>query len=199
MGAAERPEPGKRAGTGITEVTSLHKTSLPRIWIFLVVFSIMAGAAWAQDVDKGEQPKPEASQTETEKFFDFTAPQGFEEEPSDESGIQKWKKGNGEILLVVGSQFSDSPQSLFESIVSALKENQGVEGVERLEMKGGLAVAFLDKKPEEPGRLRTWRVIVFAGKKIVNLDFAAPAGEFDNFRSDFETALKSFKLTLPGS
>jgi hypothetical protein len=41
--------------------------------------------------------------------------------------------------------------------------------------------------------------VVIADKKIINVDFTAPARDFESFIPAFEEAVKSFKLSLPPS
>ena len=63
-----------------------------------------------------------------------------------------------------------------------------------LQIKRGKALLCKEKAPDDPGRLRTWHLLVITKKKMINVDFSAPAKDFDSFIPAFEGAANSFKL-----
>ncbi len=185
----------------------MGKNGLTIICVLIAFLFVAAGpgsadkAAKTEDSQKAEettQPKQDAKGNNSGGLLDFTLPDGFEELPQEEPGIRKWAKDNGEIMVVVGDRFSDSQKDLFEKLLGAAKKNKKYEAVEKLDLKGGLGLAFREKKSGDPERLRSWRVIVLAGEKILNVDFAAPEKEFDGFLPRFQATLKSFRLKQAG-
>ena len=88
---------------------------------------------------------------------------------------------------------------LFKAMRKSAEKNKDIQEVKTLRLKGGKAILYKEKPPEDPGRLRSWRLVVIADKKIINVDFTAPARDFESFIPAFEEAVKSFKLSLPPS
>ena len=112
----------------------------------------------------------------------------------DEPGILKWKKDSGEIYLVVGNLFAGPADALFKALREAADRDKKLEEVRTLQIKGGKALLSKEKAPDDPGRLRAWRLLVITKKKMINVDFSAPAKDFDTFIPAFEGAVNSFKL-----
>jgi hypothetical protein len=160
---------------------------------------ICGSLAWAEDADKSESKKGKSILEQPGRLFDMEIPKGFKQVTSDEPGIQKWKKGTGEIHLVVGQIQLDSGDRLYKALAKAVKANSMLEEVRVVELKGGHALAFREKAPGDPGRLRSMRLFVITNKKVFTVDFVAPSKDFDSFSKDFEQSLKSFKLNVTGS
>lgn len=129
------------------------------------------------------------------RFFDLKIPEGFKPAPSDEPGIFKWRKGSGEIYLVVGDLFADSDERVFKELRKAARSDKRIDEVKILRVDGGKALLWKEVPAEAPGRLQIWRLIaVTKKKKMINIDFMAPVKEFRSFVPGFEEAVKSFKL-----
>ena len=129
------------------------------------------------------------------RFFDLKIPEGFKPAPSDEPGILKWKKGSGEIYLVVGDLIADSDDQAFKELRKAATGDKRLEEVKTLRVEGGKALLWKEVPPNDDGRLQIWRIIaVTKKKKMINIDFMAPVKDFSSFVSSFEDAVKSFKL-----
>lgn len=182
------------------------KSGLTTICALIAIFLLTVGpctaepAGKAQEAEKAEktdQPTPVATEKKTDELFELTVPEGFKQLAPEEPGIRKWAKGNGEILVIVGNLFSDSPEVLYEKLLAAAKQNKRYEAVEKLDIPGTYALAFREKKSDEAARLRSWRIIVLGAGKIFNVDFAAPESEFESFLPGFQAAQKSFKLRHP--
>jgi hypothetical protein len=121
-------------------------------------------------------------------------PKGFEPVAVEEAGILKWKKGSGEIYLIVGDLFVESGELLFKALRKAAEDGKNLDKVETVKIDRGQAMLLKEKPPKEPERPLTWRLIVLMDKKVINVDFTAPAKDFESFRGDFQKALDSFKL-----
>ena len=91
------------------------------------------------------------------------------------------------FLLLRGIRFS-------RLSAKAADKDKKLEEVRTLQIKGGKALLCKEKAPDDPGRLRAWRLLVITKKKMINLDFSAPAKDFDSFLPAFEGAVNSFKL-----
>lgn len=128
------------------------------------------------------------------RLFDMKVPKGFEPVPVEEAGILKWKKGSGEIYLVVGDLFVESGELLFKALLKAAEDGKNLDKVETVKIDRGKAMLLKEKPPNEPDRPLTWRLIVLMDKKVINVDFTAPAKDFESFRGEFQKALDSFKL-----
>jgi hypothetical protein len=150
-----------------------------------------------------EKPKTPPVKTENilenpDRFFSMAVPEGFKPEAVDEPGIARWAKGSAEIYLVVGDIFQDSGEALFETLRKAASSDTRIESVRTLKLKKGRAVFYKEKPPEDSARLQGWRLVVLTDKKVVNIDFTAPAKDFGTFAPEFEKVVASFKLR-PGS
>ncbi len=163
------------------------------LWLLGLV-ALICTALNAQEKPTPGEKSGENRQEETGRFFSLKVPDGFVPQPSEEAGILKWRKGAAEVYLVMGGIYSESPHDLFNALVKAAKANEGLEKVTVLKIRGGVAFKYRDKPPQDPGRMRTLRLVVITEKKIFNLDCSAPAKEFPTFLRDFEACLKSFKL-----
>jgi hypothetical protein len=94
----------------------------------------------------------------------------------------------------VGDAFTDSAEELFQALRKGAEANKKMEEVKALRIKGGHGLLYKEKSPEDPGRLRTWRLVVLTKKKMINIDFVAPAQDFNALAPGFQSAVKSFKL-----
>jgi hypothetical protein len=167
-----------------------------RVGIPLVLFVVLFVWAEAGAAEKAKAPVDRASEHSEQagRLFEIKVPQGFTSEATDEPGILKWKKKTAEIYLVVGDLFSDSDDILFDEIHRALAKNKKLEKVRTIRLKGGRAIAYVEKAAKDRERPRTMRLFVITSKKTIIVDFTAPVKDFEAFAPDFETALKSFKL-----
>lgn len=175
-------------------IASLKQWELVRIPLMLFVVLFACAAAWAGE--KAEDPAERASEHSEPagRLFEIKVPKGFTAVTTDEPGILKWKKKTAEIYLVVGDLFSDSDEILFDEIRRALVKNKKLENVRTVRLKGGRALAYVEKAAKDRERPRTLRLFVVTSKKTIILDFTAPVKDFEAFAPDFEAALKSFKL-----
>jgi len=169
----------------------LRNLNLVKITIFLVAASLVAVSAFAQEK---RRPSGASLSDESARFFDLKPPEGFKPEATDEPGILKWRKDDGEIYLAVGDVMFETGDKLIEAMRKAAENNNKIEEVKSLRLKGGRALLYKDKAPDDPGRLRSWHMLVVAQKKTVLIDFTAPAKDFASFVPAFEEAVKSFKL-----
>lgn len=156
-------------------------------------------SAWAAQKDKAPAGQPSEHSEQAGRLFEIKVPQGFKAEATDEPGILKWKKKTAEIYLVVGDLFSDSDDILFDEIRRSLIRNKNLEKVRTIRLRGGRAIAYVEKPEKDRERPRTMRLFVVTSKKTIIVDFTAPVKDFEAFAPDFETALKSFKLKSSGS
>ena len=157
---------------------------------------LIAATCWAQ-ADKA--PAEEAGDSNIEipgRFFDMKIPEGFKPQPVEEGGILKWTKDSAEIFLVVGDLFHESAAVVFNALRKAADQDKRMEEVRTLKIKGGRALIYKEKMPEDPLRSRTWRLIVVTDKKMIDVEFSAPAKEFESFAPAFEKAVGTFKLKL---
>jgi hypothetical protein len=163
-------------------------------WIICLAVILAYSSAYAQrksEAPRGQEPK---AAEQAEKFFDMKVPEGFAPEAVDEPGILKWKKDSGEIYLVVGDLFAGPADTLFKVLRGAADKDKNLEEVKAVQIKGGKALLYKEKAPEDPGRLRAWHLIVITKKKMINVDFSAPGKDFDSFIPAFDSAVHSFKL-----
>jgi hypothetical protein len=183
---------GSNSSTART--TSLKLRELVGIPLMLCVLLSACAAAWAGE--KAEDPAGRASKHSEQagRLFEMKVPQGFRAESTDEPGILKWKKKTAEIYLVVGDLFSDSDEILFDAVRRALIKNEKLENVRTIPLKGGRAVAYVEKAAKSGERTRTLRLFVVTSQKTIIVDFTAPVKDFEAFAPEFEAALKSFKL-----
>lgn len=172
----------------------MRKLNLTNTAFFLFAAILLCSFAAAE-----QKTGPSASSvlSESERFFDLKIPDGFNAEATDEPGILKWRKDGGEIYLAVGESMSDSPEKFFDAIRKAAEKNNRFEEVKVLRLKGGRGLLCKEKAPDDPGRARSWRILVVAHKKTLILDFTATAKEFNSFIPAFEEAVKSLKLKSP--
>ena len=159
--------------------------------ILISAIVLMAASAFAQDK---RRPSDSKRSGESEWFFDLKVPDGFKEEATDEPGIMKWRNDDGEIYLAVGDVMFETGDKMIDTMRKAAEKNAGFEGVRTLRLKGGRALLYKEKAPEDPGRLRSWHMLVVARNKTVLIDFTAPAKDFESFMPGFERAVKSFKI-----
>ncbi len=161
--------------------------------VWLVVL-LMAAAVQAQDEDISLDKKPKPSAEQAERFFEIKVPEGFKSQPADEPGILKWTKDSGEIYLVVGDLFLESGDRVYKALLDAAGKDKRMQEVKQIKLKGGRALLYKEKPPEDLSRNTTWKLFVVTDKKMVNVDFSAPAKEFQSFAPDFEATVNSFKL-----
>ena len=127
-------------------------------------------------------------------FFKIKIPLGFVQDQVDEPGIYKWRKDSGEIYIVSGDSFFQAQDSMFQNLHDSAKKDARIEEAKILKIKGGKALLCKEKGSTKPNGLRTWRLIVFTNKKMLNIDFTAPTQDFTSFVPAFEDALRSLKL-----
>jgi hypothetical protein len=165
-------------------------------WLSFAACALMlvCAAVWAQNDQASEAAKPSELPEAAAKLFHLKVPTGFEVQTSDEPGIFKWKKGPAEIYLAVGDLFALPAQTVYKQLLEAVEQNKDLEKVRTLKIKGGRSFTYTEKAPEEPGRLRTLHLVVITNEKVINVDFSAPAKDFDPLVPDFEAAIKSFRL-----
>ncbi len=159
---------------------------------------LMIVAVRAQDEDTPRAKKLKPSADQNERFFDIKVPEGFKSQPVDEPGILKWTKDSGEIYLVVGDLFLESSNVVYEALLKAAEKDKRMQEVKQIKLKGGRALLYKEKPPEDASRITTWKLFVVTDKKMVNIDFSAPAKEFQSFAPDFEATVNSFKLKSSG-
>lgn len=164
-------------------------------WILVIaVMLLFAGSVGAQTDEASKNGNAEEEESVAESFFYLEIPDSFREISVDERDINKWRKGTAELYLVTGDLIRESPEQLLDNLLESLKKNKHVEKVDVLELKGGMGLIYMEKAPENPERLKTRRLIAFTDKKILHLDFSAPAKDFDSYEADFAAVLKSFTL-----
>lgn len=152
---------------------------------------LLASAAWAQG---GAANRTQGLPDEAGRFFDMKIPNGFKQEAVDEPGILRWKKDDGEIYLVMGELFSESGERYLNVLRKAAEKDTNLQEVKSMRVKGGRGLLLKDKPPEDTDRLRSWRVLVVADKKVLSVDFTSPSKVFDSFVPAFEEAIKSLKV-----
>jgi hypothetical protein len=161
---------------------------------FSLIYILTGSFAWAQEAS-GDKPKSAVNIFDQPgRLFDMKIPKGFKPVAAEEAGTLRWRKGDGEIQLVVGELQYESANRLFEALHKAAKSNNRIEKVRTLRLKQGIGLTIKEKPPKDPDRLRIWRLMAAFGKKIFNVEFSAPGKEFDSFAGDFKAAIKSFKL-----
>ncbi|MGB6068338.1 MAG: hypothetical protein WBG50_26310 [Desulfomonilaceae bacterium] len=170
---------------------------LIRVWILCLVTILICSPALAEKKSGASKKTEPAPAEQAERFFDMKVPEGFTSEPVEESGILKWKKGSAEIYLVVGNLFAPPGESLFKALRKAAGADKSLEEVRTLQIKGGKALLYKQKAPDDPSRLRVWHLVVITKKKMIDVDFSAPAKDFKSFIPAFESAINSFKLKSP--
>jgi len=161
-----------------------------RIFFILLLTGLLGWTAAAAL----ESPAEESTPQQPDRIFDMKIPEGFSSEAVDEPGILKWRKGSGEIYLITGDLFGESSESLFKVLKTAAEKNKSHSEHKVLKIKGGRALMYKETMPEDKSRLTSWHLIVVTNKKIVYVDFTAPAGEFSTYAADFQAAINSFKL-----
>jgi hypothetical protein len=77
---------------------------------------------------------------------------------------------------------------------NAAEKNKSISEHKVLKIKGARALMYKETVPEDKSRLTSWHMIVITNKKIIYVDFTAPAGEFSTYAVDFQAAINSFKL-----
>jgi hypothetical protein len=169
----------------------LRNLHLTKTAILMVGIVLMAALAFAQE-KRG--PSNSKRSDESERFFDLKVPDGFKEVATDEPGMLKWRKNGGEIYIAVGDVMFETGDKMIDTMRKAVEKNIRFEGVKTLRLRGGRALLYKEKAPEDPGRLRSWHMLVAARKKVVLIDFTAPQKDFDSYVPAFEQAVKSFKL-----
>jgi hypothetical protein len=170
------------------------KNNLLKVGNICFALLLVATVGWAQG-EKAPAEKSGASNIDIPgRFFDMKIPEGFKAQPVEEGGILKWTKDSGEIFLIVGDLFHESGDLLFKELRKAADKDNRMEEVRTLRIKGARALLYKEKAPKDTLRLRAWRLIVIANKKIIDVEFSAPAKEFDSFVPEFDKAVNSFKL-----
>jgi len=173
----------------------LRKIDFRKTGISSMAILFLISCAWAEQPAKSPDEDRGNSKDSIHAVFHIKPPQGFKQEPVDETGILKWRKDSGEIYVVVGDLFFNSSAMLFKSVRKAAENDKNIQELKTLRVKGGKAILYKEKPPEDLGRLRSWRLVVVTDKKIINVDFTAPARDFESFVPAFEEAIKSFRLT----
>jgi hypothetical protein len=159
--------------------------------IIAAVAFVMCASVFAQEKSR---PSDLNLSDESARFFDLKVPEGFKVEGTDEPGIVKWRKDDAEIYLAVGEIIAESGEKLLDAVKKAAAKNSKYEEVKALRLKGGRALLYKEKAPDDPGRLRSWHMLVIAQKKTILIDFTAPTKDFASFVPAFEEAVKSFKI-----
>jgi hypothetical protein len=162
--------------------------------IVILLALIAPSSPWAADdkAESGRSAKEVAGVLG--QVFRMKAPQGFVPARSDRKGIVKWRKDSAEIFAVVGDLKSRTPGRLFKELYLAVKKNKNFEKVRKARIRGGRAFVYTEKAQEDRERIRTMRLVVISPNKIINVDFSAPAENFERYKKDFRSALKSFRL-----
>lgn len=127
---------------------------------------------------------------------EFRLPPGFIAGPATETGVMKWTKNRAEVFLVVGTLLSESADLVYEELLTAVKKHRRVEAVEEVSVSSGRAFLYKEKSPENPSRIRIWRLVIVLDERMVNVDCAAPEKEFSTYAADFTKVLKSFKIMV---
>lgn len=165
--------------------------SVAIVWVAILM---VAAPALAQN-DKASQPKKEEPGLEEPgRLFDMKIPAGFKAENADEPGVSRWRKDTAEIFVVVGDLFLESGDVMLKSLKNAVNADNRMEKPRMIRLKQGRGILYKEKPPEDQARLRTWRLVVVTNKTVINVDFSAPAKDFDAYAPGFEEAVKSFKL-----
>jgi len=164
------------------------------IVVSVALLMLMGQPGQAADKSKSSGEDETGIMEQPGRLFDMKVPKGFEPVPNEEAGILRWKKGSAEIYLVVGDLFVESGDLLFKALRKAAEDGKKLAKVQTIKIAGGQAMLLKEKPPKDPDRPLTWRLIVLMDKKVINVDFSAPAKDFKTYRSQFQEALKSFKL-----
>jgi len=172
----------------------LKEISLVKLLALGLALIALCSPAIAQETTEATPAEQGKTAEQSGKYVDIKIPEGFKPEPVEEPGIFKWKKDSGEIYVVVGDLFTKSGDHLFKSLKEAAEKDGRFQSVQVQNVKGGRALLIKEKTPSDSGRLMSWRLIVVTSKKILNVDFTAPAKDFKSFQADFDKASKSFKL-----
>lgn len=172
----------------------MRNTKVISICLISVALVLVCQLGKAQEEAKPSEPKNDGILQQSGRLFDMKIPDGFKPVPVDEPGILKWKKGSGEIYLVIGDLFVKSGDLLFKALLKAAKDGDKIKKVGTVKIEGGQAMLLEERPPKEPERPLTWRLIVLMDKKMINVDFTAPAKDFKTYQSDFRKAAESFKL-----
>lgn len=162
----------------------------------LLLATVVGSVASAEDKPETTERK-NSRQEQSLRIFDMKVPQGFELQPADEPGIFRWAKDSAEVLAVVGDVFSGSADLLFNSLRASAKKDKRFERVQDLTLKGAKAMLLIEKPSEDQDRLKSWSLVAVTDKKVIAIDFSAPAREFKSFEPEFKKAVKSFKLKSP--
>jgi hypothetical protein len=169
------------------EVRLLHKL----ITGFLICLIGLQCAAFGQDNAVNSET---ASKEKYEKYFQISIPKDFNAETGDEAGIYKWKKDSAEIFIVMGNTFSESTDVLLDALKKSLAANKDISETEDLKLENGRGFLYKGKPLEDETARQMWRMVVFTPKKMIHVDFIAPAKEFDSLAPVFQEIIKSFKL-----
>jgi hypothetical protein len=170
------------------------KNKLLKVANICFALLVITTVGWTQEE---KAPAEESAPTTIDipgRFFDMKIPEGFKSQPVEEGGILKWTKDSGEIFLVVGDLFHESGDTVFKALRKAADQDKRMEEVRTLKIKGARALLYKEKPPEDPLRSRAWRLIVITDKKMIDVEFSAPAKEFESFAPAFDAAVDSFKL-----
>jgi len=166
-----------------------------KLWVACLCIVLTCCVAWAQGA-AGDKPKPDVNNIldQPGRLFDMKVPKGFEPVATEEAGTLRWRKGVGEIQLVVGELQYESADKFFRALCQAAESNDRLQSVRILKLRGGKGLAIREKSPKDPDRLRIWRLFAISKKKIFSVEFSSPEKNFDSFEKDFKKALKSFRL-----
>lgn len=172
----------------------MRNYNLARYFALFLALALAGPLAWAQEEDAAKGEPDETVQQDPRQFVDFKPPAGFEPAASDDTAILKWRKGSGEIYLVMGGVIPESRQKLFDQLKEFAGKDPTIAEVRDLKIDSSHAFVYTEKPPEDPGRLRSMRMVVITDKQVLTVDFTAPAKDFESFVGDFDSAIKSFKL-----
>ena len=172
----------------------MNYKALNLLVLLSVVTFVAVASASPEDRGSSQADRSSISTESPDLFFDIRIPDGFKTEPVDEIGILKWKKDSAEIYLVVGELVADSGETLFKELRKAADNNKTIEEIRAMHLKGGKGFLMKEKPPEDRNRNSLWRIIAVTDKKLINVDFTAPAEDFKSYTQSFEDAIHSFKL-----
>jgi hypothetical protein len=177
----------------------LEAVALRRVHFVTILLCGLLGAVGfgvqAQDQEHIPTEKSASSIVEKpEDYFDMKVPEGFKFETPEELGVFKWRKDSSEIHAVVGDLFDDAPEEYLNALQKGAEKNKRMEEVRPFKIKGAHGMLFKEKAPEDSARLRLWRLLVVTNKKMIQIDFVAPAKDFETLAPEFENTVKSFKL-----
>ncbi len=184
------------ARTGAYPGQSLLRTFIRGYWVLLVIFvlGMATGLALAQETTERPPADQELNNEYLRGLFSVDVPEGFKLLNTEEPGIFRWKKGQAEISVAVGELFAGSPEYLFKALTTAGEENKRFQEVKAINVKGTRAVIFKEKAPQDPGKLRSWRLMAINEKRCFTMELSSPEGDFPGLTPEFEKVVASFKV-----